>query len=111
MGVLATFGAKSDVIFLLGDPDFRQERQNFARISRIPTSDAGQTDDRLGDRNRKLSHCKCASLATTNQQMPFAKMQLLARTSEYITPTVHAVGQVVFCGPTWNVGAPAGDDE
>ena len=39
LGYLATSGAKSDVIFLLGDPDF----QYFARFSR---SDAGQTDNR-----------------------------------------------------------------
>jgi len=32
-GYLATSGAKSDVIFLLGKPDFLQKRQNFAAIS------------------------------------------------------------------------------
>ena len=33
-GYLATSGAKSDVIFLLGDPDFLLGRRNFAPISR-----------------------------------------------------------------------------
>jgi len=32
-GYVATSGAKSDVIFLLGDPDFLSERRNFAPIS------------------------------------------------------------------------------
>ena len=32
-GYLATSGAKSDVIFLLGDPDFLLGRRNFAPIS------------------------------------------------------------------------------
>ena len=31
-GYLATSGAKSDIIFLLGDPDFLIVRQNFAPI-------------------------------------------------------------------------------
>ena len=33
-GYLATSGAKSDVIFLLGDPNFLLGRRNFASISR-----------------------------------------------------------------------------
>jgi len=33
-GYLATSGAKSDVIFLLGNSDFLLERRNFAPISR-----------------------------------------------------------------------------
>jgi len=32
LGYLATSGAKSDVIFLLGDPDFLLGRRNFAPI-------------------------------------------------------------------------------
>ena len=32
LGCLATSGAKSDVIFLLGDPDFLYRRRNFAPI-------------------------------------------------------------------------------
>jgi len=32
LGYLATSGAKFDVIFLLGDPDFLQWQRNFARI-------------------------------------------------------------------------------
>jgi len=58
VGYLATSGAKSDVILLLGDPDFLQRRRNFARILRSfrdLTRDR-QTDDRRGDRNRRLSH-------------------------------------------------------
>jgi len=60
LGYLATSGAKSDVIFLLGVPDFLQGRRNFACISRIfrdVTRDRQTTDDRRGDRNRRLSHC------------------------------------------------------
>jgi len=34
LGYLAASGAKSDVIFLLSDPDFLQGWRNFARISR-----------------------------------------------------------------------------
>ena len=34
-GYLATSGAKSDIIFLLGDPDFLLRRRNFAPISLI----------------------------------------------------------------------------
>jgi len=74
---LATSNAKSDVIFLLGDPDFLLRRRNFARISRsfgdltrdIQTtdrqtdrSDRQTVDDRRGDRNRRLFHTKCESL-------------------------------------------------
>jgi len=33
LGYLATSSAKSDVIFLLGDPDFLYRRRNFAPIS------------------------------------------------------------------------------
>ena len=52
-GYLATSGAKSDVIFLLGDPDFLQRWQNFAPISlsfRDLMHDK-QTDDSQTDRH------------------------------------------------------------
>ena len=54
LGYLATSGVKSDVIFLLSDPDFARISRSFGDL----TPDR-QTDDRHGDRNRKLSHQVC----------------------------------------------------
>jgi len=49
--------------FLLGNPDFLQRRQNFTPISlRYQDLMRDRQTDRRGDRNRKLSHCKCPSL-------------------------------------------------
>jgi len=55
---LATSGAKSDIIFLLGDPDFLWRQWNFSPISLSfrDLTRVRQTDDRHGDRNRRLSH-------------------------------------------------------
>jgi len=55
LGYLATSGAKSDVIFLLGDPDFPQRWRNFAPIS-LSFQDLSrdrQTDRRHSDRRRQ----------------------------------------------------------
>jgi len=64
LGYLSTSGAKSDVIFLFGDPDFLQKRRNFAPISLtfrdLPPD--RQTDDRRVDRCTRLIHLQCASL-------------------------------------------------
>ena len=79
MRIGATFGlfigAKSDVIFLLGDPDFLQGRRNFAPISlsfRDLTRDR-QTDDRRDDRNRMLSQCKCAESVIMSRRIGLAR--------------------------------------
>ena len=64
LGYLTTFGAKSDVIFLLSDPDLLLGRRNFARISRIfgdLTRDK-QTDYRQTTATEtEGSRTKCAS--------------------------------------------------
>jgi len=63
-GYLATSGAKCDVKFLFGDPDFLHRRRNLAPISlsfRDLTSDR-QTTDRRDDHNRELLHFQCVSL-------------------------------------------------
>jgi len=65
LGYLAISGAKYDVIFLLSDPHFLQGRRNVARTSRSfqdLTRDRQTAGDGRGDRNRRLSHCKFASL-------------------------------------------------
>jgi len=68
-GYLTSSGARcNDVIFLLGDPDFLQRRQNFVPILHSfrdqtrDRHDRQMTDDRHSDQNRRISHCKCASL-------------------------------------------------
>jgi len=61
LGYLATSGAKSDVTFLLGTPNFLQRQQNFAPISlsfRALTWDR-QTDDRCDDHYRRHLHLVC----------------------------------------------------
>jgi len=73
LGYLATSDAKSDVILLLGDPDFLQRWRNFASLSlSFFRSDAGQTDrqttDRRDDRYRRLLHLQCASLIRRMRQ-------------------------------------------
>jgi len=72
LGYLATSGAKSDVIFVFGDPNFLQMRRNFAPILlsfRVLTRDR-QTDDRRDDRCIRLLHLHCAS-RISNRTMPF----------------------------------------
>jgi len=62
LSYLATSSAKSDVIFLLSDPDFSYGRRNFARISRSFRDLTRDTQtDRRGDETEG-SHTKCASL-------------------------------------------------
>ena len=62
LGYLAISGAKSDVIFLLSDPDFSQQRRNFARMSGSfwdLTRDRQTTDAAT---ETEGSHTKCVSL-------------------------------------------------
>jgi len=62
-GHLATSDAKSDVIFLLSDHDFRLTKFGayLAYSFRDLTRDK-RTDDRRGDGNTRLLHLQCASL-------------------------------------------------
>jgi len=66
-GYLATFGAKSDVIFLLGDP-ISYKGDEISRLSRRVFEIGCETDrrqtDRRDDRYRRLLHLQCASLIT-----------------------------------------------
>jgi len=60
-GYLATSSGKSYVVFLLSNPDFLW--RYFAPVSlSFFRSDMGQICDRRGNRNTRLSHCKCVSL-------------------------------------------------
>jgi len=65
-GYLATSDAKSDVIFLLGDPNFLYRWQNFAPISfcfRDLTWDRWQTQQPLQKAlTLTLTACECTSL-------------------------------------------------
>jgi len=63
LGYLATSSAKSDVIFLLGDPDFLQgDEISRHSLSFRDLTRGRQTDDRRSDRNRKLLHWQCANV-------------------------------------------------
>jgi len=68
-GYLATSGAKSDVIFLLSDPDFLQRQQNFPPISphfRHLSQDRQTTDgQRDAATDLEVSHTKCTGLIIT----------------------------------------------
>jgi len=79
-GYLATSGAKFDVIFLFSDSNFYSRGDEISRVFRvvfeIPRGTDRQTDDRCGDRNRRLSHCKCASLISWNVTIHYAALVL-----------------------------------
>ena len=64
LGYIASSGAKSDVIFFLGDPDFLQRRLNFARISR---SFRDLTRDRQTD-GRRQTRCETEGSHTVSVQ-------------------------------------------
>jgi len=67
LGYSATSGAKSDVRFLSATPI--SHKGDISLSFRDLTRDR-QTDDRCGDWNRRLSHCKCAeSLVITCGQV------------------------------------------
>jgi len=91
LGYLATYAAKSDIIFLKGNPSFLQRRWNFAPISlSFPDQTHGrQTHDRCSDRNRRLSH-----LCEPDNSSEEVKHMLVISSLNTITTDVHTMNEI-----------------